>query len=91
MDRGRSFQRIVETRANIRVAGRGMNLIAEPIPVTPRGDEYSAGEHGAHEQTVPAVARDDTRHNDDEGAGRPADLYPRAAEERDQGPATTAQ
>ena len=47
-------------------------------------DEDAAGEHGAHEQAIDAVARGDAGDDDDEGAGWAADLYPRAAEERNQ-------
>ena len=63
--------------------GRGMNFTAVPRPVTPEQDQDDAGHQRAHEQAVEAVGRDDARDDDDERAGRPADLHPRAAERRD--------
>ena len=46
--------------------------------------QQDAGHHRAHEQAVDAVLGDDAGDHDDERAGRPADLRPRAAQRRDQ-------
>ena len=54
--------------------GRGMNRTAEPRPVSAEDDEHHAGHQRAHEQAVDAVPRDDAGNDDDERAGRPADL-----------------
>ena len=69
---------------NPMTTGRGMNLTAEPRPVTPSTDQQNAGHDRAHEQAVDAVDGDDAGDDDDEGAGGSADLSPRAAEGRDQ-------
>ena len=63
--------------------GRGMKRTAVPVPVRPMIDQDDAGHHRAHEQAVDAVLGDDAGHDDDERAGRPADLHVRAAERRD--------
>ena len=46
-------------------------------------DQDHAGHQRAHEQPVEAVGRDDAGHDDDERAGRSADLDARAAERGD--------
>ena len=65
--------------------GRGMNRTAVPMPVEAQHDQHHAGHHRAHEQAVDAVLRDDAGDDDDEGAGRAADLHARSAERRDRG------
>ena len=64
--------------------GRGMKLHRGAQAGRAQDDEHDAGHHRAHEQAVDAVGRDDAGDDDDEGAGRPADLEPRAAERRDE-------
>ena len=54
------------------------------MPVTPSTTSIDAGHHRAHEQAVDAVGRDDAGDDDDERAGRAADLEARAAERRDE-------
>jgi hypothetical protein len=47
-------------------------------------DQENAGHHGAHEQAVHPVCRDDSGHDDDESASGTANLVLRAAQQRDQ-------
>ena len=59
--------------------GRGMNFTAVPMPVTPRIMSSNAGHHGAHEQSVHAVHRDNSRDHHYKRARRTADLGLRTA------------
>ena len=50
----------------------------------PDHEQQHAGQRGRDQQVGQPVALDDAVDDDDEGAGRPADLHPRAAERGDQ-------
>ena len=50
----------------------------------PHGDEYHPGQHGGDEQVGDAVVDHDGVDDRDEGAGRAADLNPRATQQGDQ-------
>ena len=69
---------------NPTTTGRGMNRTADPMPVAPSTTSMHAGHQRADEQAFDAVLRDDAGDDDDERAGRTADLQARAAEQRNQ-------
>ena len=76
---------------NPMTTGRGMNFTAEPMPVSAEDDEQDPGHHRAHEQAIDAVDGDDSGDDDDEGAGRTADLGSRSARSEIRNPVTMAQ
>ncbi len=64
--------------------GCGMNLITVPSFATPMIDEQHAGHERRDGESVDAVLLDDAVDDDDERAGRSADLDARAAERGDE-------
>src|SRR6267154_1168619 len=49
-------------------------------------DENQSGHHGAHEQAIDAMSRDDSSNDDDEGSGRTTDLSCRSSKRGDDKP-----
>ena len=64
--------------------GRGMNWTAVPMPVRPMITSSTPAIIVHMNRPSTPYLRDDARHDDDERAGRPADLHVRAAERRDE-------
>ena len=68
---------------NPTTTGRGMKRTAVPVPVTPRMTSMTPAIIVHMNRPADAVLGDDAGDDDDEGAGRTADLDARAAERRD--------
>ena len=62
--------------------GRGNEANRRPHAGEAHDDQHDAGHHGAHEQAVHAVLRDDAGDDDDECACRSGDLHARTAQRR---------
>ena len=69
---------------NPMTTGRGMKRTAVPVPVTPRTTSMTPAIIVHMNRPGDAVLGDDAGDDDDEGAGRAADLDARAAERRDE-------
>ena len=66
------------------ITGSGTSAMKRPALTKPAGDEDDPGEQRREQQSVEAELRDDARDDDDECAGRTADLDPASAQQRNE-------